>query len=322
MGLWTSGRASTIERRKPMTGIERLRELADGMNYRSVWSCTDADYCERHGLSLANDGGQLGAVLTDIADQIEREADVETVRADAMEAWRWVCDHGGLSHVKDIYNDLRAVVECLGIEWSESELHGLMDVLDRRLMPEGVEWPRYESGEPVRIDGAIADELGCVHEVTSVEVFDDAVALHWNPAEPEECVWVGRGVRARRPTVLAADGKPLREGETVWVTRDSPCDAPLDKGDEVTVRHAYPKTVSVEDETGESWIVHADHLTHERPVVDTWERLEKDANDLIYDIGFHLGDYSPSDFNETGDSIQDRVRDIVRRAKALAERGE
>ena len=59
----------------------------------------------------------------------------------------------------------------------------------------------------------------------------------------------------------------------------------------------------------------------ERPIADTWERLEEDANDLIYDIGFHLGDYSTSDFNETGDSVQDRIRDLVRRARALAERG-
>ena len=69
-----------------------------------------------------------------------------------------------------------------------------------------------------------------------------------------------------------------------------------------------------------SYQLDASKLTHERPVADTWEQLEKDTNDLIYDIGFHLGDYSPSDFNETGDSVQDRVRDIVRRTKKLAER--
>ena len=42
-----------------MTGIERLRELADGMVYRSVWWCTNDGYCVRHGRSGLNDGGRL-----------------------------------------------------------------------------------------------------------------------------------------------------------------------------------------------------------------------------------------------------------------------
>ena len=122
-----------------------------------------------------------------------------------------------------------------------------------------------------------------------------------------------------RAPVLAADGKPLREGETVWVTEDSPCDAPLDKGDEVTVRHAYPKIVRVEDETGESWIVHADHLTHERP--DSWKRLEEDATRLspyYYArdvIGLDTDKMPPKESRRI-----DMMRDLVRRAKALAER--
>lgn len=125
--------------------------------------------------------------------------------ADEREAIAWVREHGGLSHVKDIYHDFRAVVERLGIEWSESELHGLMDALDSRLMPEGLEWLRYDTGEPVRIGGAIADELGHGHVVTSVEVFEDAAALHWNPDEPEERVWAGHGERVRRPESKCRD---------------------------------------------------------------------------------------------------------------------
>lgn len=42
---------------------------------------------------------------------------------------------------------------------------------------------------------------------------------------------------------------------------------------------------------------------------------------IIRDISMHLGDYSPSDFEIVGDSVQDRVADLVRRCKALAERG-
>ena len=122
--------------------------------------------------------------------------------------------------------------------------------------------------------------------------------------------WHHASELTHRAPVLAADGRPLREGETVWVTKDSPCDAPLDKGDEVTVRHAYPKFVSVEDRTGESWFVHSDHLTHERH--DSWERLEEDARNIR--TAMLDSDKLPFEV------IDERALDIVRRAMALAER--
>ena len=80
-----------------MTGIERLRELGGAVsNGVRLYDVTSRDYDEREGLSDKNCGGFLGEIVTDIADHIEREADVETVRADAMEAWRWVRKRGGL----------------------------------------------------------------------------------------------------------------------------------------------------------------------------------------------------------------------------------
>lgn len=251
-----------------MTGIERLRELAGGISQHSVWSVTREEYDNAHGLDVEHKGGQLRDLLADIADQIEREqrrdqaSDVsvsayDLLPADDRDAIAWVREHGGLSHVKDIYHDLRAVVERLGVEWSESELHGLMDTLNRRLMPEGVEWPRYESGEPVRIDGAIADELGCVHEVTSVEIFDNGADLRWNPDEPEECVWVGHGERVRRPT---------------------------------------PKVLDAE----------------------SWERLEDDATLPAATYCERMG----IEVEEGCSFVEPMARDIVRRAKALAEVGE
>ena len=387
-----------------MTGIERLRELVDGISpIIALCGVTKSSYDREH-MELA--GKLLRDFLDDIADQIAREyaddcqrmglyygavsrvvidmehhvlgvegmedspvarwarelrealgcrdeevTDVATVRKDAYDAYEWVEAHGGLDYVmhewqsrvpRDRYERrsqrlLDHIAECetaLGrrrrrIEELGRRVNDLTTEnaeLRRRAMPEGCEWPRYESGEMVRIGDAIVDEMGHAHEVSSVEVFDDAEALHWIPSEPEDFVWLVHGERVKRPApkvldadgaeirvgdtvwgtnghgpfevtrtvyadrlrvicddeknghlnaypemlthrapVLAADGKPLREGETVWVTRDSPCDAPLDKGDKVTVRHAYPSNVLVEDEAGESWIVLADHLTHERP---------------------------------------------------------
>ena len=119
-----------------------------------------------------------------------------------------------------------------------------------------------------------------------------------------------------RAPVLAADGKPLREGDTVWY-RDHI--DPLEVRGISTTESGAQYVKAYNDYEGEV-SAPAEDFTHERSVVDTWERLEEDVSDVIYDIGFHLGDYSPSDFKEKGDSVQDRVRDIVRRAKKLAER--
>lgn len=297
-----------------MTGIERLsrldrenEELRDMLN-QVAWHLGLGD--EVHYYSGDNYAACQSRVLDAVDGLAGRESDVETVRADAMEAWEWVREHGGLSHVKDIYHDLRAVVERLGIEWSESELHVLMDTLDRRLMPEGcdweflrlhmsnlrgfmldvmdrlgvdksdsdapeivfdaldrrlmpegVEWPRYDTGEPVRIGGTIADELGHAHEVESVEIFDDAEALHWSPSEPEEFVWLVHGARVRRP----ADTKP-------------------------------------------------------KPP-DSWERIEKDAGKDACMYFCHSDVPQPPNCGHDVRSCRvDMAEDLVRRCKALAER--
>lgn len=225
-----------------MTGIERLRELVDGISpIIALCGVTKSSYDRSH---IETVGARLRDFLADIADQIEREqgervsrvrilavvtkmerhclghegmedspvarwarelraalggrdeeevTDVATVRADAMEAWRWVREHGGLDYVMH--------------EWQK---------LRRRAMPEGCEWPRYESGEPVRMGDAIVDELGHAHEVSSVEVFDDAEALHWSPSEPEDFVWLVHGERVKRPAVLAADGNRIEPAMDVW----------------------------------------------------------------------------------------------------------
>ena len=130
--------------------------------------------------------------------------------------------------------------------------------------------------------------------------------------------WADPSLFTHRSPVLAADGKPLREGETVWSVKDGteyrvgeirdttddddePCKIIGCSNDELHIYCAY---------------FPPDKLTHERP--DSWERLEEDAESLRQTIAAQLGDY---DFDESGkDSVQTRLMGLVRRAKALAER--
>lgn len=250
------------------TGLERLRELGREQEERS-WSSV---------------GKVRGRLMLQIADQIEREHEVDyrarfdrdVVRnalcdmerhvsgvegaddspvalwarelrsalaakpidpandvsvsvydllpADERAAIAWVREHGGLSHVKDICHDFRSVVERLGIEWSEGELHGLMDALDRRLMPEGMEWPAFEDGETVRIGDEIQTNVGCI----TVEAIEFARLYPPTPRDwtvslkdGEEDTYStsfspGGCVKRPAPKVYDAEGAVIREKRDAW----------------------------------------------------------------------------------------------------------
>lgn len=110
-----------------MTGIERLRDIVD-----------DGPYS----------GGMIHISvqkLREICEQIEREFGVETVKADGIAA-----------------NNRRVeLCAALGIDtdtgWSDA-----MAEMVKRLMPEGMEWPRFETGEPVHPDDRMLDKGGAM----------------------------------------------------------------------------------------------------------------------------------------------------------------
>ena len=248
---------------------------------------------------------------------------------------------------------------------AEAEMHP-------RLMPEGYEWPRYESGEPLRYEDRYVYD-GREREVWHVD-FDscgeptilnkDGTRFHPDKGERVErpapkaldadevpikegdtvyyvdgreqrvntvarltddgCVQFGRineagyvtyceaaciqpNLLTHRAPVLAADGRPLREGETVWDTNgDELVIGALENGGHtVTCRYV---------DVGDAIPVHGmwspSDLTHELP--DSWERIEEDAG------------CTATKYNERRGTIfttkQQVARDLVRRCRALAER--
>ena len=256
----------------------------------------------------------------------------------------------------------------------------------RRLMPEGMEWPRFEDGGPVRpgsrllgrdgdwfgavsfvftcdwwsirgyqtegfgdlngktrrtlqgmsygtrvkrpepkvldADGAeirVGDECYVAsngdgpYVVDYIREADGAIDMHWHENR-NESLHIRPDLITHRAPVLAADGRTLRDGETVWGT-----------GRE---QHEYVVlgqpglgggigrfTVTCHDVTDDADCdCDPSQLTHERP--DSWERLEEDAkneNPVLYckKRGIDCEDMSP---------VQAIRVDLVRRAKALAER--
>lgn len=310
MAMLFSSIANQIEREHACDGdtAENIRLIVGGV----------IDDMERH--VLGHEGMEDSPVARWARELREALGGDERDHADEREAIAWVREHGGLDMVRRMFRDAdsRRVELCgalsidLDTGWSDA-----MAELDRRLMPEGCEWPRYESGEPVRIGDAIVDGLGHAHEVSSVEVFDDAEALHWSPSEPEDFVWLVHGERVKHPApkVLDADGVEILVGDEVWdVDGSGPfvvsgfVGEPLAVIFEIAECNDLPRKPS--------------QLTHQRP--DSWERLEGDADALAEAEINGEGSYNAANAYcnrrglGEGTSFVLMARDLVRRAKALA----
>lgn len=174
-------------------------------------------------------------------------------------------------------------------------------------------WPRFEDGELVMVGDRVGHP---VEKVGSITILESAFVLCDDAASSAQ---YERGQCVKRPvqSVLDADGVEIKVGDTVYGVGRS-----QHSFDVIDPHHIDP-------EVGEAFSVRCydrdEHeechckpklLTHTRP--DSWERLEEDAESIRQTIAYNFGDFSPSDFKRSGDSLQDRVSDIVRRAKALA----
>lgn len=199
-----------------MTGIERLRKLAD--KYAEMGK-------DHTTIDVVPSG--MAMLLADIADQIgrERACDSDTIEnirlivgrvIDDME--RHVLGHEGMedSPVARWARDLR---EALGgderdhaderdaIAWVRE--HGGLETVEARLMPEGCEWPTVD-GKPVDFVTGYEPSLGVL----------EAVSIYSNGA----CEVMGHDgiikgvneIHVATPKVLDADGVEIRVGDTVY----------------------------------------------------------------------------------------------------------
>ena len=364
--------------KRPTDGIRRLCGIVEGIRDNefaetTVRKAAVAEECDR--LDEA-----VGAVWHDMWDEgfeAGREWSIED-----REAAEWVRDHGGLDAIKklldwvighcstrqqldfDFWLSGRVMHE-LGFDEDMADRDEVGRRLLARLMPDGMEWPRFEDGEPVRIGDKFECWCGEEHVVGSVSFRGSCAVLNMShahsfvvghgpetvhgervkrpapkvlDADGEETrvgdklydneTGCGRTVRAinangtiefdgyvdrgwlakfftHRAPVLAADGRPLREGETVWKVKNG--DGPYHVQE---IRDGV--SVCVEETSCEFM---PEELTHERP--DSWEKWREDSELRPIDYCVMIG-YPPSE-EESTELIKNC--DLVRRAKALAERG-
>lgn len=195
-------------------------------------------------------------------------------------------------------------------ECRTKELRVIADRIEsERALPEGIEWPRFEDGKPV----SLGDEVECQAFGWSVVAFafgDKGWSMTLARDLDVSQLHGAYGERVKRyelpKPVLDADGAPIEVGDTVWTTygysHQRVVSAVFANGSE---EYGIPYGIPAVRYASGGWD-RANSVTHERP--DSWERLEEDAYHLVM-----------SEYLETP---EEDVRDIVRRAKALAKAGE
>ena len=182
-----------------------------------------------------------------------------------------------------------------------------------RALPEGIEWPRFEDGELVKV----GDEVGSDEPFTAEEIAFESERwlIKASSRSAFGCFRGAFGEPVKRPTpkVLGADGAPIEVGDVVYFVGGSGRAYAVAK---VDANGGDPSVDIVEAKDGcPMYSVNPENLSHEHP--DSWERIEEDAKLAPRDYLEKRG-MNP----EKTERVASMMADIVRRAKALAKAGE
>lgn len=173
-------------------------------------------------------------------------------------------------------------------------------------------WPKYVDGEYVWIGDDVSgmDVRSFVFTESGVMVTN----LTSVPAYGEFRKY-GEPLKRPAPKVLDADGVEIKVGDTVWSTIGERCGQ--DVPHEVKGFDKYGCVLlEMHNETSTGW--RPEYLTHTRP--DSWERLEEDIAKNPCRYAEEVKRSKLHSCSECPWHSEVMARDIVRRAKALAEK--
>lgn len=211
-----------------------------------------------------------------------------------------------------------AMTKMFGIDCKEETCRDCMikmvtAIADRidaeRALPDGMEWPRFEDGELVRIGDELEFE-GKTMLVCDATFYADDWALWCDREDMSGRLYGKYGERVKRPTpkVLDADGVPIEVGDTVYCDDDP---EPL-QVDLIYAGSMGYCTVRLKDSAGTYTSADAPRLSHKKPEpADSWERIASDMEDFAVDNEIN-GDHE----------VFDRAMDFVHRIRRLAKKEE
>ena len=175
---------------------------------------------------------------------------------DDREALAWVREMGGIERCEELVHQsamehgcLLKVAEMLGtsIYDGTSNADALLDKLEKRLMPEDMEWPKVD-GKPVDFKTAYGPSLGVLEAVSIYNTGACQVMSH------DGIVKSAKDIHIVKPKVLDADGAEIRKGDVLYRKSD---------GRMVKVAEVYEKTFI----DAEGYVRPGDGFTHRAPVL-------------------------------------------------------
>ena len=302
-----------ISRRLMPEGMEWLVEV--WQRFEDGWPVRFLDDFERYGdensvsvVTMYSDGSfALNFRAYSKGERVNRPApkalDSEGIECNVGDAVWWVHNKTGNFRIIRIEQDGKCAIhdddadEPCGMTVPSTELTHKRPVLDA----DGVEIREVDRVWSIQLDEPhewiVIDPHGDRDDSQTVLV---SIGDRTGRARPENLT--------HRAPVLAADGRPLREGETVYAKNYDYVKCAVLAIEWVVDGYL----VEVENEGGHKFRQTPDEFTHERPVADTWERIEEDAG------------CTATKYNERRGTIfttkQQVARDLVRRAKKLAGR--
>lgn len=182
------------------------------------------------------------------------------------EALAWVREMGGVEAAKASIHQgamehgcLLKVAEMLGtsIYDGTSNADALLDKLEKRLMPEGMEWPKVD-GKPVDFKTAYVPSLGVLEAVSIYNTGACQVMSH------DGIIKSAKDIHIVKPKVLDADGVPCCIGDEVWDIHIGEHQVIED----ITGTCGWYETLVVRLDSGEQTTCDAVRVSHRRPVLD------------------------------------------------------
>ena len=232
---------------------------------------------------MADVSSEVAKVTLDPAEDVSMSV-YDLLPEDEREAIAWVSEHGGLDQVKIdyvVYEGFSGLVDRvaarLGVSVERLDDQDaepiVMSALDRRLMPEGMEWPMVD-GKPVvigeRMRSCGIDDC----KVVGIDPGNSRLILASDNIEEGKATYFAdfaEDCHRPAPKVLDADGAEIRVGDRLYDT---------DTGCGRTVRAVNDNgTVEFEGYENRGWFVR--FLTHQRPVLDA-DGVPIKVGDTVY----------------------------------------
>lgn len=307
---------------KDMTASELLRWATNGEPYNGV-----------DGNSWTYPTEKIKALVEDVTGEWPSDHEVFSIIADKIDAELSEARKDAIRESRKPMWWFRNAIKC-GYDWPEPrDGEKFRDYLHRCFLPR----PRYEDGEPVQ--SSDMEEIGAF---ATYRVYMDG-SWEFEPDKYEDetspKLWdVQFGAKSERvkrpaPEVLGADGKPIKDGETVWLDEaHSRCAGScgfedgnkyslcgIERQEMLTVEDAHIEVDGREYVrvcTCGAWC-HASWLTHTPP--DTQQQIDDDASLPPREYyARHIGhDVGLKDDEEVAVAM---VLDLLRRQRELDKR--